>query len=71
MASARRATLSVDGRQVAEKSYSGPGSFTLTSSEPIQVPGDVVTVTLMIDKTFSVPGDQRELGVILTGIGFR
>jgi hypothetical protein len=71
MATARKVTLSVDGKQVAEESYSGTGSFTLTSSEPIQASGEVATVTLTIDKTFSVPGDQRELGVILTGIGFR
>jgi hypothetical protein len=71
MATARKATLSVDGKQVAEQTYRGPGSFTLASSEPVPASGDVATVTLTIDKTFSVPGDQRVLGVILTEIGFR
>jgi hypothetical protein len=28
-------------------------------------------VTLAVDKTFSVPGDVRGLGVVVTGIGFR
>ena len=30
--------------------------------------GDVVTIT--VDKTFTVPGDSRELGMILTDVGF-
>jgi hypothetical protein len=28
-------------------------------------------VVLSVDRTFSVPGDRRVLGLILTGIGFR
>jgi hypothetical protein len=70
-ATARKVTLSVDGKQVAEQSYNGTGSFTLTSNKPISASGDVATVIVTIDKTFSVPGDQRELGVILSEIGFR
>ena len=30
-----------------------------------------LAVTLSVDKTFSAPGDARDLGVVLTGIGFR
>jgi hypothetical protein len=30
-----------------------------------------LAVTFAVDKTFSVPGDARHLGVDLTGIGFK
>ena len=60
--------LLVDGKTVAEQTFPGPGVYSLS--------GDVtgssdVTVTLSVDKTFSVPGDGRQLGVLVLGIGFR
>ena len=55
---------------VASETYSGPGAYTLKS--PPQTPaGPTASVTLTIDRTFSVPGDHRELGVVVSGIGFR
>jgi Dolichyl-phosphate-mannose-protein mannosyltransferase len=34
-------------------------------------PAQAGVITLQFDKHFSAPGDQRELGVILSGIGYR
>ena len=69
-APARHVELRLDGRTVASATYGGPGSYTLES--PPQSPaGPTATVTLTLDRTFSVPGDHRELGVIVSSIGFR
>ncbi len=69
-APARHVDLLLDGRVVASQTYSAPGSYTLRS--PPQSPaGATATVTLQLDRTFSVPGDHRELGVVVSGIGFR
>jgi hypothetical protein len=69
-APARHVELLLDGRVVASETYSGPGAYTLKS--PPQSPaGETAAVTLTIDRTFSVPGDRRELGVVVSSIGFR
>jgi hypothetical protein len=69
-APARHVELLLDGHVVAVETYGAPGAYTLKS--PPQSPaGPSATVTLTLDRTFSVPGDHRELGVIVSGIGFR
>src|SRR5579862_650361 len=70
MAPARRVTLSIDGQEVASQTYAVPGSYTL-DAPPHAIYTSTVTVTLAIDKTFSVPTDTRELGIIVSEIGFR
>ena len=65
---ARQVRLLIDGRQVAEQTYPAPGPYTLSVPTPSQAA--TITVTLSVDKTFSVPGDRRILGVVLTGAGF-
>ena len=37
-----------------------------TSAEPLQ--GS--TVEIRVDRTFTAPGDQRALGMVLLGVGF-
>jgi hypothetical protein len=69
-APARHVDLLLDGRVVASQTYTGPGAYTLRSS-PQRPAGETATVTLTLDRTFSVAGDHRELGVVLSGIGFR
>jgi hypothetical protein len=69
-APARRIVMTVDGQPVAERAYAGSGMHTL-SSAPIAVAGESVTVTITVDQTFSVPGDHRRLGVILSAVGFK
>jgi hypothetical protein len=65
---ARNVKLIIDGKIVAERTLSGPGAYSLSAD----VPGsDNVIVTLVIDKTFSVPGDGRQLGILVQGIGFK
>ena len=66
---ARHIRLSVDGKVVAEETFAGPGSYTL--SVPAPGGGASITVTIATDKTFSVRGDGRQLGILVTGIGFK
>jgi hypothetical protein len=63
---ARQVTLLLDGREVATHTYPGPGAYKLTSAEPLQ--GS--TVEIRVDRTFTAPGDQRVLGMVLLGVGF-
>lgn len=67
---ARRVSLSVDGVTVAEQTYSGPGAYTLASAA-LRPAKPAATLTIAVDKTFSAPGDRRELGIVLTAAGFR
>ncbi len=64
----REVALTADGREVARAVYAGPGSYTL-KSDPVSG-RDPVALTISADRTFQVPGDQRELSVILTAAGF-
>jgi hypothetical protein len=65
-AKAREVTLLLDGREVARGDYPGPGPYTLETREPVQ--GS--SVEIRVDRTFTAPGDQRVLGMVLTGVGF-
>jgi 4-amino-4-deoxy-L-arabinose transferase-like glycosyltransferase len=67
---ARQITLALDNRTVASQTYSAPGAYVLETA-PLSPAGDAAKVTITVDKSFSVPGDSRELGIILTGVGFR
>jgi hypothetical protein len=69
VAPARQVRMSVNGQIIAEKNLAGPGPNTLSASAPTGPRN--ITVTISVDKTFSVPPDARDLGIILTGIGFR
>ena len=68
-APARTVRMYVDGKVAGEATYSGPGAHDLAA--PVTTPRDYVTVTIEVDKTFSVPPDQRELGVLLLSVSFR
>ncbi len=68
-APARHVRMAVNGRTVSEKDLPGPGPNTLTVPAPAGVGS--VSVTVSVDKTFSAPPDERSLGMIVTGIGFR
>ena len=63
-APARTVTVSMEGHEVAHQIYSGPGSYTLTTGSA-KLAADSATLTIAVDKTFSAPGDQRQLGIIL------
>ncbi len=66
---ARHVQLLVDGHLAAEDTFPGPGTYKL--SAPFHSSNLTATVTVMVDKTFSAPGDLRKLGVVITGVGFR
>ena len=70
MAPARTVTASVDGAVVAQATFPGPGNHVLRS-EPISLDQETATVEISVDATFSAAGDRRELGLILSGAGFR
>ena len=69
-APARRVTLLLDGAEAASATYPKPGSYTL-STRPIAPGVDAATVTILVDQTFRVPADRRELGMVLVSVGFR
>ncbi len=69
-APARRVSVTIDGAPAVTQTFAGPGAHTLIGP-PVTVAGPSATVTITVDKTFSVPGDHRELGVILSEVGFR
>ena len=64
-APARRITISVDGKDVESQTFPGPGSYVMTT-RPVM--GSLVKIE--VDRTFTVPGDSRELGLILTEVGY-
>lgn len=64
-APARKLTVFAGGIEVASQTYPAPGTYALVTPP---VAGD--TVTILVDRTFSVPGDQRRLGIVLTQVGF-
>jgi hypothetical protein len=68
-ARARRVALLLDGREVASRTYSTPGTYTL-ESPPLRAAGAVAVVEIVIDQTFFAPPDSRELGIVLTAVGF-
>lgn len=68
-APARRVTMHLDGQEVASRTYSSPGSHTLTTP-PILPKKETATVTISVDKTFTASGDRRELGMVLARAGF-
>jgi hypothetical protein len=69
-APARQVRLAVNDQVVATQDCPGPGTFTVTTL-PNKPEGDSATITIFVDKTFSSQSDKRELGVILTEVGFQ
>jgi hypothetical protein len=70
-ASARHVELLLDGKSVAQGNYLKDGLYTLASRGPIRGAGAIAEAEVDVDSTFFAPGDQRPLGVVLLGIGFR
>jgi len=68
-APARQVTVELNNQPVVSQTYRAPGAYTL-SSKQLNPGGSSATVTITIDKTFSGPGDHRQLGIILSEVGF-
>ncbi len=65
-APARRMTVWLDGAVISDETYPKPGSYNVATK-----PVTGSTVTIALDKTFTVPGDGRQLGVVISELGFR
>jgi hypothetical protein len=69
MAPARTVTVEINGEVAALETYPGPGAYTLRA--PVTAArGEAVTVGISVDESFQVAGDARELGVVVTALGF-
>jgi Dolichyl-phosphate-mannose-protein mannosyltransferase len=68
-ARARHVRLLLGDTVVAEQSFPGPGAFELSAE--VHPTARNVSVTLSVDQTFTAPPDIRELGMLVTGIGFK
>lgn len=68
-AAAKEVRLYVDGMLAGTQEIGSPGRYAIEAPAPPG--GDTATITLQADRTFSVPRDQRQLGVVLLEIGFR
>ena len=65
-ATAMTLTIRLDGALVHQQPMPPPGIHTVRTA-----PALGSTVTIEVDRTFSVPGDNRQLGAVLMGAGFR
>ena len=70
-APARHITVLLDDREVCDTTASGPGPGELTCPIPLAPAGPTAMVEIRVDKTFRVPPDERDLGIVLLGVGFR
>ena len=49
--------LALNDKTIASQTYSAPGAYVL-SSPPMKPAGDTAKLTITVDKSFSVPGDD-------------
>ena len=69
-APARRVAVELDGETLVEETYSETGSHVLTG--PVDLPaGRSVRVSISVDETLRPPGDNRDLGIVVTAFGFK
>jgi hypothetical protein len=61
--------LSVNGTAIATATYTGSAKYELAGAVAGALP-EAVTATLSTDRTFRAPPDVRDLGLVLTAIGF-
>jgi hypothetical protein len=67
---ARRVSLMLDGRELASRTFSGPGAYVLDTPQPVRGEGQSAMLQIDVDRTFTAPGDQRDLGMVLMSAGF-
>ncbi len=65
----RRIALKMDGREIASATYAAVGAYTL-ESPPVRPAGATATLEIGVTPTFRAPGDARDLGVVVTAVGF-
>ncbi len=67
-ATAREVTFLLDGRKVHSQPIAPGMSYIVTP--PQKAAGPTSIVAIQLDHTFQAPGDSRQLGVVLLGIGW-
>ena len=67
---ARTVSISIDGKLVVTKTFPAPGSYSIDTA-PVILTRPAALLQIAVDRTWSVPGDNRKLGIILTEAGFR
>jgi hypothetical protein len=70
-APARHVSLLLDDREVCATTVAAPGPGQLICPQPIARAGPTATIEIRVDKTFRVPPDERDLGIVVLGAGFR
>jgi hypothetical protein len=70
-APARHIVLLLDDREVCATTVAAAGPGELACPTPIQPAGATAMVEISVDKTFRVPPDERDLGMVLIGVGFK
>jgi len=69
-APARKVSVEIDGRTVAEGEYASSGGYLLEGAIDFDLEG-AARITLRADPPYSPPGDDRELAIIVIGFGFQ
>jgi len=70
-APARHIALLLDDREICATPIAGPGPGELTCPAPLLPARATAMIEIRVDKTFRVPPDERDLGIVLLGAGFR
>jgi hypothetical protein len=65
----RRVALSLDGREIVSQMFDTPGRYSIQAAAQ-RPEKPVMTLTITVDKTITVRGDNRELGIVLSEVGF-
>ena len=65
----RRVALSLDGREIVSQMFDTPGRYSVQAAAQ-RPEKPVTTLTITVDKTITVRGDNRELGIVLSEVGF-
>ncbi len=68
-APARKVSLLLDGQLASSETLPGPGTYRIVTP-PQKAKAATSVVTLQVDRTFSAPGDSRELGIVLLDLGW-
>jgi hypothetical protein len=70
-APARHISLLLDGQEVCGTTVTAPGPGQLVCPAPVAPAGPTAMIEIRVDRTFRVPPDERDLGMVLLGVGFR
>jgi hypothetical protein len=70
-APARHVSVLLDDREICATTVAAPGPGQLVCPTPILPAGPTAMIEIRVDKTFRVPPDERDLGIVLLGAGFR